>query len=105
MTICNKCAKAVCIKWNQEQPEPLTCIRCGAPLTAHNRVVKRTNPIRWMCRTCAEAVVERDTDACFVCSRPFTPKAFGAMRRIQSNPHNRDARRIYEQNVQGRRIA
>ena len=105
MTICNKCAKAVCSKWNQQQPEPITCIRCGAPLTARNRAVKRTNPIRWMCRTCAEAVIERDTDACFVCSRPFTPKAFQAMRRIQSTPHNKDARRFYEQQVQGRRIA
>jgi hypothetical protein len=50
-------------------------------------------------------VIERDTDACFVCSRPFTPKAFAAMRRIQSTPHNKDARHFYEQQVQGRRIA
>jgi hypothetical protein len=58
-----------------------------------------------MCKACAEAVIERDTDACFVCSRPFTPKAFAAMRKIQSTPHNKDARRFYEQQVQGRRIA
>jgi hypothetical protein len=105
VTLCNKCAKAVCQKNNLEQPEPRVCIRCYHPLTNKHARIKRTDPRRWLCKDCAELVIERETDACYVCSKPFTPKAFSAMRKIQSNPHNRDARRIYEQNVQGRRIA
>jgi hypothetical protein len=54
-----------------------------------------------MCPDCIEFVLERPTDACFVCGRPMTHRGFIKLRQTQKDPHERPA---YREFVQGRKL-
>lgn len=100
MSLCRKCVKRILEKHRSDRPT--NCVRCHLPLPAKRERVGKDDPRRWLCDDCAELVVERETDACFMCGTPFTPTGFRAMRQAQKDPREKPA---YLRRIQGRQVA